>query len=367
MKDYAVNLLKEMVEIYSPSGKEENIANFLSEEMSNLGFQVRKDEVGNVIGEIGEGDPTILLCGHMDTVPKHLPVYIENNQLYGRGAVDAKAPLAAMVVAASTFTDQDLENKIVVCGVVDEEGANKGIKHLVKEGISADYAIFGEPSGIERIVIGYKGDLYLKITCKTKTGHSAASWLFPNAIEKSFQVWERIRTLHFPEEKPESKFYSLTSCLTKIKGGEAYNVVPAQCTIQLDLRIPPQFTCPQINKEIRSLIQQYQTDNPDVTVNMEVKHQIPPFESKKDSSLILSLARAIRKVRHRPVTLLRKTGSGDMNLFGNATKVPTVTYGPGDSRLDHTSKEHIDLQEYSQSIQILRETLTKLTSHPQRE
>ncbi|MFW6110641.1 MAG: M20/M25/M40 family metallo-hydrolase, partial [Thermoproteota archaeon] len=354
-----------LVSIYSPSGNEEKIADFLHREMDSLGFKVRKDDVGNVVGEIGEGNPTIMLCGHMDTVPGYLPVRLENNTLYGRGAVDAKASLAAMVVAASTLNNRDPTNKILVCGVVDEEGANTGIKNLVKQGLSADYAIFGEPSGIERLVIGYKGDICLKITCKTEAGHSAASWLFENAIEKAFEVWEMIKNLHLPEEKPESRFYSLTSCLTKIEGGDGYTVVPPECDIHLDFRIPPQFTCSQIITQIKNLVQNYQNANPEVDVTLEVKGQVPPFESKKNSPLVLSLARAIRKVRHRPVTLLRKTGSGDMNIFGNATGIPVVTYGPGDSSLDHTSREHIDLQEYLESVQVYRETINKLTTYPQ--
>jgi len=101
MSDYAVQLLTKMLEIYSPSGKEEEISRFLAEEMEKMGFHVKRDSVGNVIGEIGRGKPVILLCGHMDTVAGYIPVQNRDNKLYGRGAVDAKASLAAMIVATS--------------------------------------------------------------------------------------------------------------------------------------------------------------------------------------------------------------------------------------------------------------------------
>src|SRR3990170_1640702 len=101
MRDQAVRLLTNLLGIYSPSGKEEEIGNFLAEEMKKLGFRVRKDAIGNVIGEIGQGEPTILLCGHMDTVAGHLPLRVEKDKIYARGAVDAKGPLAAMVIAAA--------------------------------------------------------------------------------------------------------------------------------------------------------------------------------------------------------------------------------------------------------------------------
>lgn len=209
MNDYAVHLLTRLLEIYSPSGREEEISNFLAKEMENLGFRVRKDGVGNVIGEIGRGKPIILLCGHMDTVAGYIPVRVENNKLYGRGAVDAKASLAAMIIASSTLAKEGLSNRVLVAGVVDEEGSSRGIKHIIREGISPDYAIFGEPSGIEKITIGYKGSLRLKIMCKTQTGHSSAPWLYENAIEKALEIWREIHTLHLPRENWEVAFTRL--------------------------------------------------------------------------------------------------------------------------------------------------------------
>ncbi|HUT17002.1 MAG TPA: M20/M25/M40 family metallo-hydrolase, partial [Acidobacteriota bacterium] len=146
MSDYAVQLLTDLLKIYSPSGKEEAISNFLVKEMKALGFRVRKDSAGNVIGEIGKGEPTILLCGHMDTIAGQLPVRVENNKIYGAGAVDAKGPLAAMIIAAATVAQEPMfQAKIVVASVVEEEATSRGVKHLISDGVSADYAIFGEP------------------------------------------------------------------------------------------------------------------------------------------------------------------------------------------------------------------------------
>ncbi|MBC7131065.1 acetyl-lysine deacetylase, partial [Candidatus Bathyarchaeota archaeon] len=68
MQDYAINLLRSILEIYSPSGKEKEISDFLADEMRKIGFKVKQDAVGNVIGELGYDAPTIFLCGHMDTV-----------------------------------------------------------------------------------------------------------------------------------------------------------------------------------------------------------------------------------------------------------------------------------------------------------
>lgn len=331
--------------------------------MKRLGFKVKVDDVGNVIGEVGTGKPEILLCGHMDTVPGYIPVRAVDGKLYGRGAVDAKSSLAAMVLAANSVAEKVSSGKILVAGVVEEEKSGKGVKHLIKKGLSADYAIFGEPSGIENIVIGYKGSLRLKLTCETQTGHSAAPWLFENAIEKAFEIWRIIRETRFPNEDLNSHFYSVTSCLLQLKGGEsAASNVPSKCEALIDMRIPPQLTCMQVYQEINSKVAQYQTVNPKVAVNMKIVDSAEAFETDKNNSLVKTLSSAIRKVRGKTPVLIRKTGTSDMNLLGNILKIPVVAYGPGDSSLDHTPNECISVEEYLGSIQVLQEALVKLLS-----
>ena len=331
--------------------------------MERLSFKVKVDDVGNVIGEVGTGKPEILLCGHMDTVPGYIPVRAVDGKLYGRGAVDAKSSLAAMVLAANSVAEKVSSGKILVAGIVEEEKSGKGVKHLIKKGLSADYAIFGEPSGIENIVIGYKGSLRLKLTCETQTGHSAAPWLFENAIEKAFEIWRIIRETRFPNEDLNSHFYSVTSCLLQLKGGEsAASNVPSKCEALIDMRIPPQLTCTQVYQEINSKVAQYQTVNPKVAVNMKIVDSAEAFETDKNNSLVKTLSSAIRKVRGKTPVLIRKTGTSDMNLLGNILKIPVVAYGPGDSSLDHTPNECISVEEYLGSIQVLQEALVKLLS-----
>jgi LysW-gamma-L-lysine carboxypeptidase len=357
-----VQLLTNLLGIYSPSGKEEVISEFLVEEMTKLGFKVQKDAIGNVIGEIGDGEPTILLCGHMDTVTGHIPLRVEKGKIYARGAVDAKGPLAAMVMAAEAVAKEPtFEAKIVVASVVEEEATSRGIKHLIKDGISADYAIFGEPSGVGNITIGYKGNLHIKIICKTETGHSSTPWLYENALEKGFEIWQQIKNSLKPVETQQSPFYAVTACLTKVSGGRANSVIPFESETHIDLRVPPQFTAEQIFNNAKKIIKEYDTANAKVKVNVSIEDSNEAFEVDKSSPLVKALSSSIRKVRGKPAMLLRKTGTGDMNILGRAMNVPIVTYGPGDSHLDHTKDEHIVLSEYLDSIKVYKETLLKLT------
>ncbi len=361
MNDQAVQLLTNLLGIYSPSGEEEVISEFLGEEMKKLGFKVRKDTIGNLIGEAGDGEPTILLCGHMDTVFGHIPLRVEKDKIYARGAVDAKGPLSAMVIAAASVAQEATFNaKIIVASVIEEEATSKGIKHLIKDGISADYAIFGEPSGVGNVTIGYKGNLHLKITCETETGHSSTPWLYENALEKAFELWQQIKDSIPPVEKQQSPFNAVTACLTKASGGRANSVIPFKSEIHIDVRVPPQLTAAKVLSNTEKVIEKYEVSNPQVKVKVSIEDSNEPFEVDKSSLLVKALSSSIRKVLGKPATLMRKTGTGDMNILGRAMKAPIVTYGPGDSHLDHTKDEHIVISEYLDSIQIYKQTLLKL-------
>jgi LysW-gamma-L-lysine carboxypeptidase len=360
MQSYAVDFLKQMVAIYSPTGKEANLASFLLEQMQSLGFETRIDESGNVIGQFGKGPPTILLCGHMDTVTDELPIKIENNELFGRGAVDAKGPLAALIIAASKLRKENVPGQFIIAGVVDEEGKGDGIKQLIADNVKADYAIFGEPSGVGQITIAYKGSLHLKISVETTTGHSSAPWLFVNAIEKGFEMYNLLTRIQLPIKKKNSRFYSISHCLTKMKGGSSFSKVPARCVFHIDFRIPPKISSKQLLHEVHKNAQQFKQNNPNIHVKLETLDFCEPYEVDTNSIIVRSLSWAIRMIKDKPAVWVRKTGTGDMNLYGESTQTSIVTYGAGNSHFDHTINERINLNEYEESVQILCKGINRL-------
>jgi [amino group carrier protein]-lysine/ornithine hydrolase len=364
MSEQAVRFLTNLLGIYSPSGKEGDAANFLAIELKKMGFEVGIDTIGNVIGVIGQGGPVILLCGHMDTVAGHLPLRIEEGKIYARGAVDAKGPLAAMIMAAvEAAKDPKFKAEVLVASVVEEEATSRGVKHLITQGITADYAIFGEPSGVENITVGYKGQIQLKIVCKTETGHSSTPWMYDNALEKAYELWEQIKNASsYPSLDPSASPYNaVTACLVKVAGGRATSVVPFEVEMNLDVRVPIQFSTNQVYDQIAKIITKYRAANPKVNVSASVQDTVEPFEVNKASPIVHVLASSVRKVINKPATLLHKTGTGDMNILGKAMNLPIVTYGPGDSHLDHTVDEHIEINEYLQAIQVYKEALLRLS------
>ena len=242
-----MELLKNSLEIYTPSRSEGGLANLIKERcMSDLGFErVTIDSVGNVIATKGSGEPKMLLCGHMDTVPGQVPVRIDSGFIYGRGASDAKGPLISMLLAASEFKQK---GTIIFAGVVDEEGNATGVKELVKSKLFPDYAIFGEPSGISNITVAYKGRLALRLICDVgETAHASAPWLAMNSIEEMQYIWNDLkRILNEGNIELNKKSTAVTCSLTEISGGTSHNVTPQKCKATIDIRIPTNRTCLEI-------------------------------------------------------------------------------------------------------------------------
>ncbi|RLG95719.1 acetylornithine deacetylase [Candidatus Bathyarchaeota archaeon] len=359
--DEALNMLYEMLQIYSPSGKEDEIASYLEERLYDLDFvNVRRDKAGNVYGEVGSGEYTILLCGHMDTVPGYLPVKWEDDKIYGRGAVDAKSSLAAMISAAKQLKSKiHNKGKIIVAGVVDEEGRARGIRQLIREGLSVNCAIFGEPSGVGNITFAYKGRILLTVKCRTKSGHVGAQHIYNNAIEAAFNLWMYIRDLCDQHRSPNGIFYSLTSSIIGIKSWRSMGGLPDRCRINVDLRVPPKFTSKDVIMLVKGAVEKA-ADDLNAEVSLRVLDRVEPFVARRDTLLMKSLSKAILEVTGREARFIRKTGTGDMNIFGSKMNIPVATYGPGNGRLSHTEYEYIDVSEYLMSIQVYERAIEKI-------
>lgn len=357
----AVDLLTDMLRIYSPSRKEAALAAYLADRMRELGFQrVVVDDVDNVVGVVGSGHPSILLCGHMDTVPGVLPVRRSGDLLYGRGAVDAKAALAAMIVAASRLSGQAGLGQVLVAAVADEEGNGLGIKELLKRGLNVQYAIFGEPSGVDRITVGYKGRVCVRLRLLTASVHASAPWMADNAVLRMMEVWREIKAVEAEHRVEGDRYGSLSACLTRLCGGEAHNVTPSSCEMVVDFRVPPGLGCSRLLARLNRLVEELGRRMDFPKLEMEVLDSTEPYEADRSSLVVRALIRSIIQVLGRRPLLLKKTGTGDMNTLGSVLKIPTVTYGPGNPHLSHTEREAVEISDYLKSIRIYEAAVRNL-------
>ena len=356
---FTVKMLEKALRLYTPSLNEKLLAEFLADKCDDLGFEnIEIDEVGNLIAKKGSGSPKIMLCGHMDVVPGKVKVRKEGDSLYGRGASDAKAPLMAMLFAAASI--QNNNGTIIFVGAVDEEGNATGIKNLVKKEMDVDYAVFGEPSGIKQVTIAYKGRLAINLKISVKdSSHASAPWLSKNAIQESMVFAKELKEKLEASQEDRTKGMLLTVSMTEIKGGTSHNVTPKECETIFDIRIPVDMNCKSIEQKIATLVKEI-AEKREVEAFYSILDETEPFEAPHNSPLVRAFTLGIMEVEHSRPTLIRKTGTGDMNVLGNQWNIPVVTYGPGDPHEAHTIDEKVSIEEYLRGIEILKKTLQHL-------
>ena len=355
---YAVKMLEKALRLYTPSLEERSMTEFLAEKCDDLGFHdIRIDGVGNVIAKKGSGTPIMMLCGHMDTVPGKIRVRRDGDLLYGRGASDAKAPLMAMLFAAASVRDGN--GTILFVGVVDEEGNATGIKNLVKKRMDVDYAVFGEPSRLDHITIGYKGRLAISLRVDVKSSaHASAPWLAKNAIEEAALFTGRLKE-SLEARGGDNRTRQITAALTEIRGGSSHNVTPQECTATMDIRIPITTSCKMIEEKISDLVREISEER-GVEAFYSILDETEPFEASARSALVRAFNLGILEVERTHAIPIRKTGTGDMNVMGFRWNIPVVTYGPGDPHASHTVNECVSVSEYLRGIEVLKRTLGHL-------
>lgn len=371
----AIKLLTQLTSIPSPSGQEREAAAYLADWLSAHGLDAQVDEAGNAVGVKGSGPLEILLLGHIDTFPGAVPVRRAGDLLYGRGTVDAKGPLCAFAAAAAQV-NVPAGWRLTVAGAVEEESAtSKGARHLLarrlpKSGQSSQgaeeqgqqiappaYCIIGEPSHWDRVTLGYKGRLLLDIELQAPFSHSAGEDRLP--AEQAVELWRQVE--HFCLEfnqahQATGPFTRLAASLRHIASRDkgAFGSVE----MSLGFRLPVGLSPAELEQQLRRLFQPLPAG---ATANLRFFGGETAYKGHKANPLVGAFLRAIRTGGGRPRFVV-KTGTTDMNVVGpHWPGTPIVAYGPGDSSLDHTPHEHINLNEYLQAIQVLVSVLARLT------
>jgi [amino group carrier protein]-lysine/ornithine hydrolase len=343
-----LSLLSGLVEIPSLSGREGEAVEWLVARMTERGFRASVDDAGNAIGEIGDGPIHVVLLGHIDTVPGEFPVRIENDELVGRGAVDAKGPLAAFVAAATKPVDGV---RVSVIGAIEEESPTSAGARYRAMGAAPDWCVVGEPSGWDGVTVAYKGRLSLGVRLVRDARHGASPG--PTIAEEALAIWEHVRASATSKTTGERAFARLDCRLEGIAGGESDGLAE-RAELRIGYRIPPGLDVHQIQEEASALAR----SNGPSRIEVAVLASEEPVRASRTSALARSFARAIADEGGR-ATFKEKSGTSDMNILAPAWGCPIVAYGPGDSRYDHTPVERLGLGDYARAISVLRGVLNR--------
>jgi [amino group carrier protein]-lysine/ornithine hydrolase len=338
----AIALLRELVGTPSHSGEEAAAVRVLCERLSAAGFRARVDDAGNAVAEIGGAGPLVLLLGHIDTVPGAVPVREAAGILHGRGAVDAKGSLSAMAAAAARSSH--LPVRLMLVGAVEEElPSSRGARFLLDR-LTPDAVVIGEPSGWDGVVIGYKGRY--GFTCEVAAEAVHSSREEPGAVEQAVEFWDCLRLAVAEDRAPPRSFDRLALRLRSLNGDMEHARAHVVC------RTPVGFDVGRLRAEVERLasgaVLTFEGHDPAVLVD-------------RSNPAARSLAASIRECGATPRVKV-KSGTSDMNVVAQRWRVPMAAYGPGDSSLDHTAHEHIDLDEFRRSVGVLSLALGRLAA-----
>jgi len=338
-----------LLEHYSPSGQEHGAVEWLVERMESLGFgEAFVDGAGNAVGVMGNGPKQVVLLGHIDTVPGEIKVERIDNLLYGRGSVDAKGPLACFVDAISRVGAQD-GWQFVVIGAVDEERDSLGARFVVSE-YQPDFAIIGEPNNWDRIALGYKGSAWANVTVRYRQSHSASGE--QTAAEAAVETWSVVKA--FADEFNGDKKRAFDMLLPTLRGMDSgQDGFEQWARLNVGCRLPVDMSPDAWYAKLEEIAQDMEIER--------VGFSVPAWESEKNSPLVRAFLGGIRSQGGKP-RFVYKTGTADLNVVAPVWGCPAVVYGPGDSALDHTPKEHISLDEYQKAVEVLAKSLKVLTT-----
>jgi len=354
-----INLLKQLVQIESYSGQEENLANFIVAWAKDHDLAV-DEQNGNVVVKLLNNSPTALIFNaHMDTVkPGNLDFWsvppngngagvIKDNKLYGLGASDDKAAIASFLTLATEINKSSLQIDVFIVFVTNEETSGAGSQSFVsyfQKNHADKYkevsAVIGEPTDLQAIEIGHRGNVFLKIITNGDSGHGSK----PEKIKKH-SVYENIKVIQKITglgEKLAKKYKDPvlgvpSLCLTGIQSdSSSVNKVPSSCYSTWDIR-----TTPKLHDRLMHLIQKGVGE----AVIVEYISSPAPFGLTSPKSKIVNLFQDLLPNLKTKIS----PGSNDICFFTQAG-IPTVTFGPGKKDVIHKPNEYVEIDKVEKSV-----------------
>jgi acetylornithine deacetylase len=288
------------------------------------------------------GGCTLLLCGHLDTVnvdgmpDAHVP-RIEGDRLYGRGAYDMKAGVAAALVAAREASRAGLAGDVIVAAVADEEHASLGVQEVLRR-VSADGAVVTEPTGLE-LVIAHKGFVWSELEVTGRAAHGSWPELGIDAIVKMGALLDGLERLdHSLEERTHPLLGRASVHASLIEGGVELSSYPAQCKVSIERRTLPGETLDQIEDELDALLERCRAADPEFMGGQRTLLVREPFELEPDAELVRLLAEL------RPGTATIGASYWADSGFIAAAGIPTVLFGPSGEGA-HALEEWVSLSD----------------------
>ena len=358
----AIKLLKDLVSIPSLSGSEYDVSIYIKDYLESIGFSPRIYEVYkggyNVIVEIGDSNPSILIESHMDVVPAwdmedaFNPV-LDGDILVGRGACDTKGGLVSTLLTLKELVkhENSLTKKLIFAYVVDEEMYGRGAEDLLIRGIKGDYGIIIEPTNLT-LSISIAGCIEFIIESYGISGHGAGILAGRNAIYPLMTLLSELRELDlFKESGPLENMRNVIN-LGKIKGGESAWMVPSYATAEVLIHFLPEYTFDTIWKLIKDFIKR-EEEKLDAKFNTRYIHGCEGYSLDPEDPFIKTLGALARKVFNKNNVFSHMPSESDANELYHKGGVKGIVFGPGDLNVAHSSIEYIKISDILKASEFL--------------
>jgi acetylornithine deacetylase/succinyl-diaminopimelate desuccinylase family protein len=373
----AVLLTQELVRIPSHKDvedRESKVAEFIyaycKEKGLEVEYQVVEGKRRNVIARLrGNGTgKTLMLSGHIDTVPPYDMVYddpysgdIVDGHLLGRGCNDMKGAVACMITAMVNIKNKGkvLGGDIILAAVAGEEEKSDGTALVVKSGITADGAIEGEPSNYG-YSLGHRGLEWIEIKFIGKRAHGATPELGINAISKASKFIQKVETDLMPKLKERKNDYMGPDIMNfgYIHGGNAPSFVADTCILQFDRRYTPGQTVDDVVKDYQYIIDELKAEDPEFNAeiirmeeNLMYDFDHAPLIPEPDSMIAKTVYKVLSQFTGKEPELMQR-GWTDAGLLSTYGKIPTVVTGPGHIKWSHAKDEKIPVADLVNYVEI---------------
>lgn len=339
----AIGLTAALVDIESVSGNEGAIADAVEFWLRDCaGLDVVRD--GNAVAaRTNLGRPTrVVLAGHLDTVPvnDNLPGHTTGDDLWGRGSVDMKAGVAVFLWLARHLDNPVHDVTWIFYDLEEVEASRNGLGRLAKSRpdlLRGDFAILGEPSNAI-IEGGCNGTLRVEVTARGRRAHSARSWMGINAIHKAHTILDLLADFEPETVTVDGLEFREGLNAVAIRGGVAGNVVPDECTVEVNYRFAPSKSEADALGVVQRLFADFDLAVTDIAAGAR-----PGADS--------ALARSFIDAAGGRITA--KYGWTDVARFSEMG-IPAVNFGPGDPSLAHADDERVPLQHITDCVESLR-------------
>jgi LysW-gamma-L-lysine carboxypeptidase len=236
---------------------------------------------------------------------------------------------------------------LVVIGAVEEERDSEGARFVVDQ-YKPDFAIIGEPNQWDRVALGYKGSAWANVTIKRGQAHTASGE--QTAAEAAVEVWLKIKAYVDSFNVDKQKVFD--KLLLTLRGMESdSNDFEQWARLKVGVRLPVEVTPDDWYEKLKEIVDGEEVER--------IGFAVPAWGCEKNTPLVRAFLSGIRSQGGEP-RFVYKTGTADLNIVAPVWKCPAVVYGPGDSSLDHTPNEHIDLDDYAKAVGVLSHVLDNL-------